>query len=154
MKRSRYIWMVCAALLLASQSSANWTDLPDGSTKVKALHPSTAAVAYYDFSDTTDPVPISARACGSVSYWLEPDEDGASTGVTVQPYRCTESTLSTNHCTPIYNDTDGDGIPNALPLDGTTTLRIGREDVRVSWLAFDVTANPNSDDARIVVECH
>jgi hypothetical protein len=89
-----------------------------------------------------------------ITYWFDPDEDGVSTGALVQPYRCSERTFSTNHCTPIYNDTDGDGIPNALPLDGTTTLRIGRERVFASYLAFDVTANPSSDDARITVECY
>jgi len=153
--------LTVGALLVPGVSFATcpadtWCTQPDSNLsgkKCSSIGPENTC--YYDFSATTDPPCLSTDETRSISYWLEPDEDGASTGVTVYPYRCTENSLSTNHCTKILNDTTGDGIPNDLPLDGTTVLRIGREDVFVKpYICFDITANPSSDDARLIVGGH
>jgi hypothetical protein len=149
-------WLALAllgALLAPGVSLADWSKSQDGANNCSSLTPGNRC--FYDFSDTTDPAVLDTLECtNGINYWFDPDEDGPNVGALVQPYRCSERSLSTNHCTPIYNDTDGDGIPDALPLDGTTVLRIGREHVLTGFLGFDVTANPNLDDARITVECY
>jgi len=152
--KSFILSLIIVFIAVSAQAGGKWNKQLDNAGGVcDVLKP--AQTCYYDFADTTDPDTLDVSQClRGITYWLEPDEDGASTGCEVQPYRCTEDSFSTNHCTKILNDTTGDGIPNDVTLDGTTVLRIGRENVTMPFFGCDVTANASSDDCRIVVGCY
>ena len=148
---NKSLLIITILLLVAGlATAAGFSKTQDGSNNCDTLVP--GRTCYYDFSDTTDPKVLTLDDCSTVTYWLDPDEDGDSTGAKVQPYRCSEATFSTNHCIPIYNE-GADGNFIKLPLDGDTDFLHGRRAENVTYLAFDVTANPSSDDARIMARC-
>lgn len=153
-----------AGVAWAQVDTDGWGVSPDASAsddKCVGMEPNMAtfrpgwrSTCYYDFANTQDSETLDVRKCESVNVWLDPDEDGTSTGAEVQVYNCSEASFSANHCVKVLSDTDGDGVVNDVTLDGSTAMRVGLSHFQASYLAIDVTANAGSDDARVTAECH
>lgn len=80
------------------------------------------------------------------------DLDGsAMAGGTAYVYRCTAP--STSYCTKMLVDTDGDGVPDDVTLDGVTIGRVGQQYQTALWLWIDWQTAPTGF-GRIAVLCH
>lgn len=82
------------------------------------------------------------------------DLDGsAMAGGTAYIYRCTAPSTSLSYCTKMLVDTDGDGIPDDVPLDGATIGKVGQQYQTALWLWIDWQAAPTGY-GRIAGLCH
>ncbi len=87
----------------------------------------------------------------TVSFELEPDEDGAEVLAQVTVYSC--SKMATTSCLLYQWDSDFDGVPDTGILDGVTLGQRGVEGVRVPhYLKFDTTAAPTSGATVLTID--
>ena len=99
---------------------------------------------------------LDVSACSSFSLFFDPSYGTANTDAEGQLYRCSTpvGTPSTVLCDKMLVDTDGDGVPNDVTLDGTTG-RDGQVNQTAAWIWLDMTAAPGAAQfARALVVCH
>lgn len=140
-----------------------WDRLADGATVTQPVSElKKSQRAFYETASTTQSLPIDISQCLYVSIQWNPDEDGTTTGATGYVYTCDEEKIPTvtaanylaNNCTKRLADTDGDGVDNDLPLDGTTVHRKGLQFIQGSWLLVGTITNASSDQIRVTATCH
>lgn len=136
-----------------------WTGCGAASTSnadAAALAPNGSRVLCHDTAaDTaTDSGILSVTACNHIEIAFDPSYLDASTGAEAQIYSCTYSTASTTLCNKLLVDTDFDGIPNDVTLDGVTIGRQGQQWQNADWIFVDMTVAPSGGDiARTKVSC-
>ena len=152
------LWILLMALVFVAGSAwaAGWSRLPSGTQgDCEALRPGSQVTCFYDFADaTTDSSALAVSQCRDVNIWLDPDTTTAVAGAKVYIWNCATKTFSSNTCVKILPDSDGDGLPNDVPLDGATLGLRGFQNVQASFLVVEANANAGSDTARVTVECH
>lgn len=98
---------------------------------------------------------LNTGQCDHLEIQFKPDITGTATGAEAQIYRCTAPVATSSYCTKMLVDTDGDGIPNDVTLDGTTIGRIGMLWQTAQYLWVDMTVAPGgSAIARTIVSCY
>lgn len=149
-------WFVMGMTLLLALPAAAWNDCgPFGSAADATGQPfRPGSVRCHDTTGTTASDVLTASGCIYFDAVLDPDM--ASTGAGCEGYlwRCNAPTYSANTCTKMLVDTDGDGIPNDVTLDGVTLGRIGQQYQTTTWLYWQPTANASSKQCRLMIACH
>lgn len=136
-------WTGCGA---SSSSNADAFGLSPNGTRV-ACHDTAADTA-------TDSGILSVTGCNHIEISFDPSYTDTSTGAEAQIYSCTYAVASTTLCRKLLVDTDGDGIPDDVTLDGATIGRQGQQWQTADWIFVDMTVAPSGGDiARTKVSC-
>lgn len=152
-RRSLVLLALLSTWLALPTASGAWNDCaafgnPDWSAIVNPgrtrCHDTTATIA----SDV-----LNVSSCDHFGVQLEPDFAGTGTGCEGYLWRCSSPSYSANTCTKALVDTDGDGIPDDVTLNGSTIGRQGQQYQTATWIYWQPTANPSSHQCRLVVDC-
>ena len=152
--------LALALILAMAQTASAWNDCgtPGSARDVENVaspngrrvicHDTAAAVA-------TDSGLLSVAQCDHLTIHFDPDADGTATGATAYIYGCTYPSASSTYCSKLLVDTDGDGIPNDVTLDGSTLGQFGQQWQSAAWIWVDMQSAPGSGDyARTMIVCH
>lgn len=149
-------WFVVGMTLLLALPAAAWNDCgPFGSAADATGQPfRPGSVRCHDTTATVASDVLNVSACDHFDATLDPDM--ASTGAGCEGYlwRCTSSTYSANACRHASVDTDGDGVPDDVTLDGVTTGRQGQQYQTATWIYWAPTANAGSKQCRLMISCY
>jgi hypothetical protein len=155
----RTLFLVLAAALVALPAYA-WNDcgIPGSSADVSAVVSPTGrrTICHDTAANTaTDSSILTVSQCDHIDIQFDPDSGGTATGADAYIYRCSYPEASTSYCTKMLVDTDGDGVPNDVTLDGSTVGRIGQQWQTAAWIYVDMNTAPGSGDyARTMVVCY
>lgn len=146
-------------LLLAGPAFAtldDWRTGPDASSSVDTiLQGGSCSWLRIDSTATLNEFStlLPATAVDVLSVSLNPDIASTATGLTITAFRCDASNSSTtNGCTPLYVDTDADGLPNEEPLTGEVG-KVGFAVVAPPLVAIRVDSVPGSGVVGLVTVC-
>ena len=111
-------------------------------------------IVCHDTTGTTSSEVLDVRACDHFTVQLDPDVTGTGTGCEVTVWRSALPGTKSREI-QLMEDTDADGIPNAVSLtgDGSTNRRNGLDWQTASTIWISVDANPSSHSCRTIVEC-
>jgi hypothetical protein len=152
MHRSLLYGVLAGLLLLAPNISwaanPNWVKVVGSGDcgalnggSVCSFHWTSAAAVSSGFLQTASR-PFSLR--------IEPDKTGADTAAQADVYACT--TTSTDSCTALQWDTDGDGVVDDNTLDSTNAMKVGTPVfLGIPWIYIDPIANPAASHTAEVV---
>lgn len=146
-------------LLLASPSWANWHVCgATGQVRNELFPKADQNAACYDFTATGTTQTLDTSRCNSVCISLFTDTSGSSGTAEAYVYSKSVADLtvtggSTSGAEKILGDTDGDGLPNDVTLNGDpTALRFGLCDIAPAYILVDITAASTSY-GRLMAKC-
>ena len=149
--------LVLAVPAAASADSLQWFTAPNGASPIGVLDPNVEStrVAYFESDETSgNSWALDTKHCNPAIFTFNPDEDGALTGAEVNLWDLDgpSAVSTTNNGRKIQPDTDGDGVPNDVTFDGTST---GRKSIqfRSSLILVEIATNATPDEFRVKVEC-
>lgn len=152
------IFAALLAMLVPNLSDA-WTGCGSTSTSntdSASLSPNGSRVLCHDTvaNTATDSGILSVTQCNHIQIEFDPSYADASTGAEAQIYYCPYATASTTTCAKLLVDTDGDGIPDDVTLNGSTIGRIGQQWQNADWIFVHMTVAPSGGAiARTKVTC-
>lgn len=108
----------------------------------------------HDTTGTTASNVIATADCRYFDAVLDPDMAAATAGCEGYLWRCHAPAYSANTCTKMLVDTNGDGVPDDVTLDGVTVGRIGQQYQTATWVYWQPTANAGAKQCRLMITCH
>ncbi len=149
-------WILMAALALVALPARAWNDCgPFGSAADATGQPFRPGSNFcHDTTGTTASDVLKVNECRYFDATLDPDMQSAGAGCEGYLWRCNSSTYSANTCRHVSLDTDFDGVPDDVTLDGVTIGRQGQQYQTATWIYWAPTANAGSKQCRLMISCH
>jgi len=143
-----------AAWLALPGAARAWNDCAafGNADSAAVIRPGRAAC--HDTTGTTASDVLTVEACAYFDATLDPDMQSAGAGCEGYLWRCSAPTYSANACSHAILDTDFDGVPNDVTLDGVTIGRQGQQYQTATWIYWQPTANAGSKQCRLMITCH
>ena len=153
-------WIVCLVMLVAplSASAVGWVECNDSSSSATIVLTRFHALCF-EWTATGDSTLIAAANCDTIEIGpLLPSMTDTTTGATAYVYRCGRGTpgsaAGSGACQKMLVDTDGDGLPDDVAMDGVTTGRKGQQYQTATLLYVSPQAATSGKTARLMITCH
>lgn len=156
-------WVVALALAvllgLPSAASAAWNNcgVPGLASSVGDVVTQKSRLICHDTAaaTATDSTLLDVSQCDHIDLAFDPAAASTNTGAEAQLYRCTVKSIASEWCAKMLVDTDGDGIPDDVTLDGVTIGRQGQQWQTAAWVYVDMTTAPSGTDvSRLMITCY
>ena len=155
----RALVVLCLTLLWALPASAAWNDC--GTPSITAavgdvVTPKSRIICHDTAIDTaTDSTMLDVKACDHFDVTFDPSATSTAHVADMQLYRCTVNSIAAAWCEKMLVDTDADGIPNDVTIDGYTVGRRGQQGQTAVWIYVDmITAPTGTTLSRTMVTCY
>lgn len=138
-------------------SAVGWVDCTSGASSSgfdAVLHS-----ICFEWTATGDSTVISAAGCRSIEVGpLVPSTTDTATGATAYVYRCGTGSVGSapaaGQCSKILVDTDYDGIPDNVAMDGVTAGKVGQQWQTATLLYVSPQTATSGKTARLMITCH
>ena len=149
-------YALCAFLLFtaARAGAVAWNDCGSTNTPIGSLISGRSAC--FDTTTATTSDILFVGNCHYFDVTFDPSIANATALAEAQLYRCLNNTVSTTTCHLMLVDTDVDGLPNNVTLNGDVlTMRSGQQYQTAQWIFVVMTISPGgTNSARTLVTCH
>lgn len=156
--RLRTLGAAVALWLLPNVATAgSWVDCTSGAAS--GGFDSVLRAICFEWTATGNSTLIATARCASIEIGpLIPSTTDTATGATAYVYRCGRGDVgaaaSAGQCEKMLVDTDGDGIPDDVPMDGVTIGRQGQQWQTATLLYVSPQAATSAKTARLMITCH
>lgn len=155
--RYRFLLLVILLSTAISFPARAWTGCGafganTSGVQLSLIHP--GIVVCHDTTATAASEVLDVAKCNHVEFDLDPDMQSTGGGCEGYLWRCRSSAFSTSTCDHMIVDTDGDGVPDDVTLDGLSSGRKGQQYQTGSWVYWQPTVNTGSKQCRMLLACH